>query len=136
MFTIKYRIIDGTVQELKYISLDEFIRIFDGDIEGQIELNFNGKKTNKLNLIKGNKDCEYIRTGQNRPQDYGDFAARCENTNKRHCQRSVFDISGRIDPNQPAGRRRVYRGISCGDQPEKAGLPHQGVHQPGSAAGG
>lgn len=43
MFTIKYRIIDGTVQELKDISLDEFIRIFDGDIEGQIELNFNGK---------------------------------------------------------------------------------------------
>ena len=100
------------------------------------KLNFNGKKTNKLNLIKGNKDCEYIRTGQNRPQDYGDFAARCENTNKRHCQRSIFDISGRVGPDQPAGGRRVYRGISCGDQSEKAGLPHQGVHQPGSAAGG
>ncbi len=64
------------------------------------KLNFNGKKTNKLNLIKGNKDCEYIRTGQNRPQDHGDFAAGCENTNKRHCQRSILTspaVSARIN---------------------------------------
>lgn len=70
------------------------------------KLNFNGKKTNKLNLIKGNKDCEYIRTGQNRPQDMEIL--------QQDARTPIKDIAKEVFLTSPAVSARINRLVEEG----------------------
>lgn len=49
MFTIRHKILNQTIEEIEELSLDEFRDEFDEDIEGQIQINFDGKTIGYVN---------------------------------------------------------------------------------------
>ncbi|WP_252225067.1 hypothetical protein [Clostridium sp. ZBS2] len=49
MFTIEHKILNETLEEIKKMSLNEFVNEFDGDIEGQIKITFNNKTIGYIN---------------------------------------------------------------------------------------
>ncbi|MDO5518525.1 MAG: hypothetical protein Q4F66_13300 [Clostridium sp.] len=49
MFTIRHKILNQTIEELEELDLDEFKHEFDEDIEGQIQINFDGKTIGYVN---------------------------------------------------------------------------------------